>query len=438
MKKIKEKLLNSDLIFLITGIIFFFIMLNIPVISDDAVRIEGLKGSRDLRDIWNYAMIFFKGEAASDSRILIILPAVFFAAYPRFVWAAFMALCMFVILKALSLIFPSGHKMLQAVLITLSVLSYKYSILSSAGWITTRCAYFSPMAFGILTLVPLRKLADKEAVKRSSCLLYALALIYSSNSEQIMLFQMLCGISFLIFLRIRDKKFYFYPALMICICMASAFFTLLSPGNTARIKREVIYFPFFMRMDGVNKFELGFDTAAYLFGESGRLWFLLACIFMTVLIFKKYKNVFFRAGALLLLIFSVCGTGLPQMLIHRIPYFTMIPAGGLFQAGATGPHTFINFFILILILVLFLEGIILSAGSMETLLLMLSLYAGGFASRVILGFAPSIYTSGERSAATMDFCTIAICAGLIGEMLARQGDDSVLLPAQKKNDQIRQ
>ena len=131
MKTLLKK--YDHLIFAVSGLLFAFILSRVPLIVDDEVRHAMLAGSSSLGDILDYALSFYTGATANDSRILIIIPAVFFAAGPKIVWAAFMGLDLYLLFFSLKILFPCSNRLTCALAICACVMLYSFSILSSAG-----------------------------------------------------------------------------------------------------------------------------------------------------------------------------------------------------------------------------------------------------------------------------------------------------------------
>ena len=92
-----------------------------------------------------------------------------------FVWAGvvkcgrialviYMAVCMFVMLKALKLLFGETNKRVELFAVAMMMLM-PFDTLPTAGWIATTASYFGPQAFGVMALLPIKKVLDWEQIK---------------------------------------------------------------------------------------------------------------------------------------------------------------------------------------------------------------------------------------------------------------------------------
>ena len=419
----------DHLIFAAAGLLFTVILSGVPLIVDDEVRHAMLSGSSSLGDILDYALSFYTGATANDSRILIIIPAVFFAAGPKIIWAAFMGLDLYLLFISLKILFPCSNRLAGALSICACVMIYNFSILSSAGWITTMSAYFAPICLALVSFIPFKLLADKQPVKPYMYALFIPAIIYSANSEQILIPEFICAFFILLYLKKRDGRYAIYPIIMMALCAASAAFTFMTPANSERMSEEAALFPEFMRFNILNKAELGLESACFLLTESGRPFYIVCCVLIAMMIFRKYKSVFIRIMSVLLVLSAAAGL---LIYIPSLPHYSPVPPCGLFFPPNYGFRVFAKYMLLTGSVTVFFFGLFLALDNGFDRIICTGLFAGGFLSRMIIGFVPSIYASGERTAAVMDFAVIAACVCLASEYYENSSDKkktgTILIP----------
>ena len=427
MKTLLKK--YDHLIFAVSGLLFAFILSRVPLIVDDEVRHAMLAGSSSLGDILDYALSFYTGATANDSRILIIIPAVFFAAGPKIIWAAFMGLDLYLLFFSLKILFPCSNRLTCALAICACVMLYSFSILSSAGWITTMSAYFAPICLALVSFIPFKLLADKQSLKPYMYALFIPAIIYSANSEQILIPEFICAFFIMLYLKKRDGRYALYPVIMMILCIASAVFTFMTPANSERMNEEAALFPEFMRFNILNKAELGLESACYLLTESGRPFYIFCCILIAMMIFRKYKSAFVRILSVLLILSAAAGL---LIYIPSLPHYSPVPPCGLFFPPNYGFRVFAKYMLLTGSATLFFFGLLIALDDGFDRIICTGLFAGGFLSRMIIGFVPSIYASGERTAAVMDFAVIVACVCLASEYYEGSSDKkktgTILIP----------
>lgn len=179
--KIKEFFAEYKVMILLS--VFFALILAFARMSCDdvaAMRVENgtllsyLKKSIDMYDTWT-------------SRVLVNFVVFIFTDHNPVYWAIFEGISMFVLLMAIKKLFISKtDNEAEVVVMSCLVLLFPYWQLSSAGWIATVTTYFSPIAFGMVSLIPIRRILRGEKIAWWEYVWYFGCLIYGANNEQMM------------------------------------------------------------------------------------------------------------------------------------------------------------------------------------------------------------------------------------------------------------
>jgi len=275
-------------------------------------------------------------------------------------------------------------------------------VIADAGFIATTVNYLWPVTFGLISLLIFQSIA---AGKKTPFYIFVIGIpliVYAINMEQmsaVLTASLLIGCVYLFFVK---KRFHIYPLIQLAI---SAFGVLYAYfGNTAqdnsRMLRETSrYFPDFGNLSVLQKIELGFSSTMH--GLTIDLRFTLAAflaftVFLAVISFKKKTHISARIASLVPVAFSViCPIYNTVKPFESIRNFRMNKAEYLFSP------LFGILFVLVLICVLYTVAHLL-----EDKILTLKAFiilAAGMASRMLMGFSPTVWASGYRT-----FCIMII------------------------------
>ena len=296
--------------------------------------------------------------------------------------------------------------------------------LSSAGWITTTINYLWPLTLGLEAMLPLRHWDREEKIPVWEFVVCPICALYGANMEQmgaILLGSYVVFGGYLLWKRKKLSPFYFLQLLLIA---GSLVFILTAPGNACRTEAEIKrFFPEFAGLSVGQKLWMGFlDTTQYYLaagdGQKSYVFGLFSAILWLValLTFWNRKEKRGIPGLLLSLLPVVFYWGIGQagnFLLNSgrltrgrngigvLAQNRQIPGMSYFSGGLVVFQT-----LCYLIVLAAVAGTIFYVwGVSEETLLELLILAAGFLSRLVVGFSPTIYASGDRTAL---FCTAAI------------------------------
>lgn len=407
--KIRKYLRNDDLIFYIVSLLFSLILCFANMFGDD---ITGMRpAGSSISAYWKTATNLY---GTWSSRVLVNFIIFIFTDNAKIWWAAYMGVSLFILMKAFSLLFADENKKTCNNFISCIVMLYTFQDLSSAGWIATSTTYLSPMAFGMMALVPIKKMLKGEKLKRWEYLAYILCLIYGANNEQMMIVILAAYASTFIYCLVK-KSVRIFNLVLFEISIGSCFFIMTSPGNFKRLNLEIIsWFPTYDMLDNVDKAELGYSTTVHWILFTNKPFILFSCIIFTILIWGKYKDKFYRILSMIPLLSMIILGPLKEItfmlwpslekLTNGIPYYGLVTAENRGNLNPFGKFLFMG----IIIIIIGIEILLLSNDLYDFIVCMVLLSAG-VASRIVMGFSPTIYASSDRTFTIMSFCIIAVC-----------------------------
>ena len=271
-----------------------------------------------------------------------------------------------------------------------------------AGFIATTVNYLWPVTFGIVSLYIFQNIAAGKKVPVYALIAGIPLIVYAINMEQmsaVLTASFLIGCAYLFFAK---KRFHIYPLIQLAISSSGVLYAYL--GNTSndnsRMVREIgRYFPGFNELNILQKIELGFSSTMHGLTIATRVplaAFLTFTGFLAVMSFKKKAPISARIASLIPVLFSViCAVYNLVKPIESIRNFRLEKAVYLFSP------LFDILFVIVLVCVLYTVAHILK--NKKLTLASYTVLAAGMASRMLMGFSPTVWASGYRT-----FCIMII------------------------------
>ncbi len=352
-----------------------------------------------------------------SSRILIELVMILLLQLPKFIWCALDSLIITLVAYSITKLFSIKNNWLAPIL----VLIYPLYEMSSAGWYATTLNYLWPLAFGLISLFPIKNAINDKKEKNYMYLVYALTTLFSCNQEQMCAIIFCLYAIFIVYLYKKNKlnKLILF---IFALSFLSLIFILICPGNELRNISEVkSWYNNYKYFGMFSKIFLGIVTTfIYSVYNLNTVIFILS-ILLPIFIFKENKN---KCVKLISLIpFSI------YCMINLFPniFYSMFPKiGELIETSRTyasspneinlcGSSIFI-FGISVLFFVSILVSVYNCFKNNKRYLMCLILLAG-LASRFIMGFSPTVYASGMRTFLFLDFSVIILVANMLNKKI---------------------
>ena len=391
--------------------VFFAIVLCFAKMGGDDItgmRVEG--GS--LADYWEYSVYYFSVWA---SRIFVNFVVFIFTDTNTIWWAIYMGVSIYVLLYSISTLFVENNKKACNLFITALVFMYPFRDLTTAGWIATMTTYLSPIAFGFLALIPIKKIIKNEKNVWWEYILYSIALIYGSNNEQMMVVVLgsyiVAAIYFLL-----NKKVKIYFCVQLLLSLISCGIVMFCPGNYARKKAEIVtWYPTYGMIDKIDQIDLGYSTTMKWLFFGGNTFVIICCALLMYIVWKKYTSYYIRIISVIPTMFTFFGGPLNQIISNIYPSIVVLNSdisktGLVTVENRGGLAAFGTYLIWSILLIILVVELILVQENLKKLIATITLLVCGVASRVAIGFSPTIFQSGYRTCAVMSFCIIGtIC-----------------------------
>ena len=393
-----------------------------PDFGDDTVYRNILQN----RSLWDFLKERYH---IWSSRVLIEAVMIPFSAWNVWAWRiadSLMAVVLVWITTDLFGVFVDKWKAQLLFFLTLCIVPA--AVWSNAGWITTTVNYLWAMALGLVAMRPLKHWFRGEKCARFEYVVCPLCILYAGNMEQMaaILFgaYAVCD-GWLLYRRKKAEPFYF---VQLAIILASLLFILTAPGNAQRFAQEAAhYLPYFGELNGLEKVWMGFlETGHYYLAAGDKKDNYVFGFFAVILLLavldrvtgqkaetkKKGKTAaVLTAAAAPLFFWGVAKLGHLLLSAGKLTHGRnalgvliqnrYLPEESYFSKGLVCAQTvcYLVIFLSVAATLLFLWK------GTEELWLQLLILGAGFLSKLIMGFSPTVYASGDRTAV---FCTIAL------------------------------
>lgn len=322
-------------------------------------------------------------------------------------------------------------------LVMLFFLLYPFTDMVSAGWITTTCVYLWSCAAIAFALLPVKRLLanpEQRLPARYVVLGVLSALLAGSQEQACCTFLAISGL--LLIYSIAAKRF--RPLLAVETALAACMLVvhLSSPALGIReVEEAVVWFPDFAALSFPNKLELGFTSTMFQYVVFPNLVFAgFSALLFWRMIQKKRPPVYAALAALPLLMVLVYGFGFFAPAMQKA-FPTLYAVGSSMTKYGTNPvfgdwDSFLPLLTMLTAAVCVAVCLYQAFDEKRTALLCVYALCAGAAARVVLGFSPTVWASGERTFVILYFVFIFLAAR-IGAEMEKEGRSSLrnALPA---------
>ncbi|MFR9058246.1 DUF6056 family protein [Eubacterium callanderi] len=355
-----------------------------------------------------------------SSRVLIEAVLVGMVSMNHLIWCLLDSLVVVLLAWSIAKLFfeKSGYSNALNWIIVSLILIYPFYLLSSAGWVATTLNYLWPLSFGLASFIPIKKYFENKKINIFESFLYSLLVIFAANNEQMAIIIFVIYAVFAIYFFMQKKRVSLYLLFNLFLTIISLLFILSCPGNDNRAIAEAQRFPGYDGLNIVQKILAGFLPTTTFFFEGYNLEYLIFVCLILVCIWLKYKDKVHRMiGALPLLVYTFWLVGFevvvaikPDLLIYSpVQYIKSIAS---FENLTFYLYSIMNALI-VLLLVLCLFFIFRKKGEFLLVLLILGV---GLASRITMGFSPTLFLSEFRTYLFFVFAIFIICVLLFDEL----------------------
>jgi len=350
--------------------------------------------------------------------------------HSKLIWILANTIMITLVGYSMSKLFVKENKKEMNTMILFLVLLYPLSRMQEAGWGSTSLVYMWTLSMGLFSLIPIRKILDKEKISWYMYPLYSLALIYAGNQEQSCMIVLASYILFTIILILRDKK-KIHPFMIIqsLLMIASLVFILTCPGNYVRTAEETArFFPNFETLTLLDKVSLGTVSTITKMILDSSIIFLIFSVTIATYIYTCHKNKLYRIISAIPVISILVFGIFKDLFIKLFPHFQVLidlmtvdrlslePSNvidivnNLPIADASNYRNILSSFPIIFSLVIifcFALSILLIFKKLKNNTAIV-IFGLGILSRIAMGLSPTIFASQDRTFIFLEFAMLII------------------------------
>lgn len=417
----KNGRLAITILFILELILSMFIT---PSKFDDAYFIE---------KVTNSSILSFVADRYTwwSSRVIIEFVLCWVLKTSKYLWILLEAFMVALAGYSISKIFIKDEKNENTAMLVFMILAYPLNNMASAGWAATTVNYMWPVATGLFALIPIRKIWDGEKIKPYQFVLYSLALIFSGNAEISCAILVGAYILFTALYILKNKKVHPYLVIQTLLIIASLIFILTCPGNSERTKTEIeTNFKDLGMLTFIDKLSLGFTSTIGLIVGKGNIIYTIFTMLIVLYVFSNYKDVLYRVVALVpflsILVLQYGSNITGNVFGYIVSFKELLSQEWVFLSPSTSNNmlyalpiifAFVNFISIALSLLLIFKKLDSNVA--------LIVFLAGLASRLIMGFSPTIFNSKERTMIFFEFAMI-IDSILIWQEFTKKNDKTDL------------
>ncbi len=361
------------------------------------------------------------------SRVIIDFTVFSMLKISKYAWIITQAVMMALLGYSISKLFIKENKNKMNAMMVFMILAYPIDIMAEAGWAASTANYIWPLATALFALIPIKKVWNAEKFKWFQYILFMLAIIYACNQEQTCAIVLGTYILFDILFIIKDKKIHPIIVIQTLLSIISLIFIFTTPGNFIRQNTEIIMnFPNFEMLTLLDKISLGITSTVGIIIKKGSIAFGILSLMIAVYILSNYKEKIYRIIALIPII-TICVLSYFKNITFAIFPFLKSFVGTLTENKVI--LTSANCSNLVFVIPIVFSMVILICLVLSILLIFKNLknntailvFLVGLASRLIMGFSPTIFASGSRTIIFFEFAMI-IASILIWQELVKKND----------------
>lgn len=339
----------------------------------------------------------------------------------KYLWILLEALMVTIVGYSISKIFVKDNKKANNSILISMILIYPYTIMHQAGWAATTINYMWPLAMCLFALIPIKKIWYNEKIKFFEYPFYTAALLFAGNHEQASSILVCFYILFTIIMIIRDKKVKPYMIIQSILVLSSIIFILTCPGNYIRQEEEMRRFIDFGMLTFLDKFVLGFtSTFGQIIANQNIVYTLLTSL-LAIYVFSNYKEKLYRVISLVPVVSMLVFGHLSSITFEMFPnleiFYELLTTKDVLLTVANCNKIYYIFPIIFTFANFICIGmsLLLLTKKYKNNIVFL-IYLAGLASRVIMGFSPTVFVSKTRTMIFFDFAMI-IMSFLIWQQL---------------------
>lgn len=351
------------------------------------------------------------------SRLLIETGLLFFTKH-LFLWKiADIAVWMFM-LYAITKLIDWNYKPQRAGIICILFFCYNIDIMNSAGWIATINNYIWPFACLCGLFLIVKKIFREQNVKWQFGILGIFLLVLACNQEQAAAAVFGILICCILYMFWEKRKISKWLWIYLAVTAVNLAFILTCPGNVNRKLLETRNsFPEFEMLSLWNKLDIGITSILHncIFGDN--YLFLIFLLALSMAVWQKFREKWKKCIALVPVVLTIAFGYFSEKMAEFVPGIINIKnsltTSGTYMVGSEWSIAAILLYMTILLCVIWELIFIIRKSETDGVILLVVLGAG-FGTRFLMGFSPTIWISGYRTAFFWQMALL-IAAGFLWE-----------------------
>ena len=437
MEKLKEKLTINNIIMIIFILLLIVehLFISSQLFKDDLIFSEALN---KYEDIFNFVNVRYHEWS---SRIIIEIVIVMIFNFGISVWKIFNIVMWTLLAKSITKICMTENSIINAV-IYLLVLVFPRVVINNTGWVTTTMNYLWVISLGCYTISVIVDYIKQKEISNLKKILYSVACAYASNQEQMVVVIFLTFSFYLLYEVIKNKSLEILKSrkfiiFLLLITIVSLIFILTCPGNYVRKADEIeAWLPNFANFNFFQNLEIALTaTMSVIFLELNTYYLTFTGIcFIGILMFRK--NIFEKIFSFLPFLLSVLINIFSN--INKYPYILVNLTKERFQTlnllSTELILTWIDclMYLIMIYIVVFLPVMIyyIFEDKKKSWICIFTYMLGGI-TRVIMGFTPTIFSSGERTFIFL-YVSLTICTAMVLKEILTKYTSKIIQYKEKK------
>lgn len=314
------------------------------------------------------------------------------------------------------------NKQLSYILI-LAFSIYPFKVIGSVGWCNVGVIYVWTSALGCYAITSYTKLhRDAEKYNKKMKLFFAvsmcIAAVFAGNQE--MVCAILCAVFGMLWLLTWKKADRFYRivvSMQFLLVVGELLVILTCKGNYIRKMQEAErWMPEYVDFTFLDKLSIGItDTINGLFVRESFLCLLFA-IAVCMAVFARTRLLSFRCVALVPVLFMMGTRFAPNLLQNEFTYlenfWKYMPTLRQNDFSNMDQETVIGLLMWLAVFACLILSVYITCENFQEMAFYSIVLGSGLATRVVVGFSPSVYVSGSRTFYFLDVLII-FCMGYL-------------------------
>jgi hypothetical protein len=323
-------------------------------------------------------------------------------------------------------------------LVTCLFLLYPILEMGSAGWVATTMNYLWPATACMAALISLDKLYQGEKVGFFPAIGFLLLELYGTNFETLGAFYFCVLFYFSICAILYKKKrsigSILFVLLQYAISIGNMAFALTCPGNDLRKAQEIHdWMRDFVSLTKVDKLVLGTDVTGSALLSSNLFFAAFSLMLFLAILLRKNHTKAHLALSAIPGIFVLARTILNPVIAIYFPAFGKMfgsSVGRIDGIDYYNPSSYLPFILFILIAVSIFLAFMNGFETLHQGVFLCVVFLAGLLTRVVMGFSPTLYGSGNRTFFFLDlamvFCITKMYCWRREEIRASQRSAAIL------------